>query len=57
MNQAVLYVTPSVRWSWCALKPFLLDAMRTTAWCHLRSGTFDASNTVPTLTVNWLLQP
>jgi hypothetical protein len=56
MNQAVLYVTPSIRWSWCEEMPFFDEQRRYTAWNQTLSGIFDRSKTVPTVTVKWPLQ-
>jgi hypothetical protein len=51
MNQAVLYWQLSERWSWCAEKPFLLEAARWKAAAHSVSLTWLRSMTVPVMMV------
>jgi hypothetical protein len=45
-------VIPNMRWSWCALIPFLLAHIKCIASSHLWGGFLERSNTVPTVTVN-----
>src|SRR5271154_6695944 len=45
-----------MRCNWSELIPFLELQIIYQAMSHLRSGILESSNTVPTVTVNWLLQ-
>src|SRR5436853_155538 len=51
MNHALLYVILRVRWSWCALIPFLEEHRKKNASSHLFNGMWDPSKIVPTVTV------
>lgn len=51
-NQAVLKVTPSLRWSWRMLMPFWEELSRNKAASHLCSGTWLDANAGPLVTPN-----
>ena len=57
MNQAVRYdPMSSIRYSWCADMPFLLEHIRNKAASHLLREILESSKMVPTVAENCLRQ-